>query len=408
MMCPNNWNSWAWGNDDTNQYWMLQVTDPLNHFAFDVHHYLDGFSRGQEPNVRPDPIASMQTVIAWAKKYEKKIFCGEFACYVNKRGIDACRSLLQLLETNTDVCIGWSWWGGGGNWRPWYIYLLDPFPGWWDENNTNVPESLTWANPVDRPQMKLLQEFLPGTATAFNGWLIEDHLTSNIEAIYRRGDYQAETGIWIDAGPKAANASQATAGKRPVLATDGGAYFAASGHALEAAVPCGNDNEGMYAIVDLDAVTGTELRGLLAAAAHGGRDLIFAQDGYLMVNRNFTDFKAGSSTVNAKANLTLYQEALKNPATAMSQNLLGDGTVMNPSGYAYNGVFSAGSSIIGASETDYSRGLTGTIYDMVIYTIAPDIFAGDNARIQGRLYWDNGIPHLLPVGHAYRVRPPTI
>jgi hypothetical protein len=64
-----------------------------------------------------------------------------------------------------------------------------------------------------------------------------------------------------------------------------------------------------------------------------------------------------------------------------------------------------GTSIIGTGNQGGAYGLNGTLYDLVVFS--PGLSEADNARVQGRLYWDYGLAHLLPDAHPYRVRPPA-
>ncbi|MDB5877287.1 MAG: macromolecule metabolism protein, partial [Variovorax sp.] len=218
MVSGNDWNSMGWAVGSQNQKLMLAIRDPADNFCFDVHHYFDDWSRGQTPNVRERPLAAMLAFTEWARANRRRGFCGEFGCHVNKRGLDACQALLQHIESNRDVFVGWAWWGAGGPWQPDYVFLLDPFASATSRTNPDPEGAKTWARPVDRPQMMVLQRFLPATATPFNGWLIEDGLAGRLMAAFRRGDFMPaknwraadaadRANTWIDSGPSSLHAT---------------------------------------------------------------------------------------------------------------------------------------------------------------------------------------------------------
>lgn len=377
MVSGNDWNSMAWQTGSDNQKWMLRIQDEENNFCFDVHHYFDDWSAGQTPNVREDSLASMAAFTAWAKAHRMRAFCGEFGCSVNKRGVDACRDLLRHIEANQDVFIGWAWWGAGGPWQPDYVFLLDPYASVTSPTNPDPAGAVSWAQPVDRPQMKLLQEFLPRAATRFNGWLIEVELASKIGALYRKGDYRGRSkrcfvggkacaAEWIDSGPLAASARSAFE-NAPAQQRDGSVTFAYRAPLLEASLPPGTQITRVYAVMRAAPQAAPAVRFQVR-----GRSAGQAKADVLTLSGSTA---AGSAAVLAAFKLT--------------------GDASDPATFA-----------IGAGDNTGVGGPEGTVFDVLVLKAA--LTDDEEARIQGRLFWDNGLAHTLPQGHPYRVRPPSL
>jgi hypothetical protein len=357
--------------------------------------------------VRDDPVAPMKAFVEWARSNGKRGFCGEFGCSVNRRGLEACRALLDLIEGSPDVFYGWAWWGGGGPWQPDYVFLLDPFASITSPTNPDPKGSITWENPVDRPQMKLLQHYLAGT-TQFNGWLIEDQLAAHLAALYRHGDFDVTSGAWIDSGPldNHAIAGRTTA---PSIEDDGGVSFAASGQCLSIEQTSRtSQGESVYAVVKMPADAAAQERTILGSNVDGGRRF------GLNADRRVSAGPSGQPLAPVHAGeavpidtLALIQASFAKPASANRANgyALAVDTKASANG-PQAAPFADGRPIIGASDENGADGLGGTVHDLAIFDTV--LSEQDNARVQGRLYWDKGMAHLLPADHPYRYRAPAI
>lgn len=139
-------NAWT-GAHSWNESWygspnaqvMLGVKDPANRYAYEVHQYLDGDYSGRSDQCQGTTIGSqaLKGFTQWLRANGKQGFLGEFAGGNN----DACRAavsdLLDHLDANKDVWVGWTWWAAGPLWGD-YIFTLEP------------------SNGVDRPMMAVL------------------------------------------------------------------------------------------------------------------------------------------------------------------------------------------------------------------------------------------------------------
>jgi endoglucanase len=140
---------------------MLNIVDSKNNFAFDVHQYLDPDSSGTSSTItNNDPTIGVQRLTAftqWLHANNRRGFLGEFAVAGStigsgptQIGDETLQNMLGYVRSNSDVWLGWTWWGGGPWWPSNYMFLLDP------------------ANGVDKPQMAVLQPYFatvpePGT-----------------------------------------------------------------------------------------------------------------------------------------------------------------------------------------------------------------------------------------------------
>lgn len=133
---------------------MLNIVDSGNNFAFDVHQYMDPDSSGGSDQIDgDDPMTGVERVTNftnWLHANDRKGFLGEFAVANSRVGSGATQigdetidNLLDYMEANDDVWLGWAWWAGG----PWWTsYMFSP-----------EPTNLGSANPTDKPIMPVIQ-----------------------------------------------------------------------------------------------------------------------------------------------------------------------------------------------------------------------------------------------------------
>jgi endoglucanase len=117
------WNSISYGTP--NAVTMLNVKDPANHYAYEVHQYFDQDSSGTKPDCINENIGVKRIAefTAWARTNGKQAFLGEFGGGKNDVCYKAVYNLLADMQKNPDVWIGWSYWSTG----PWiqnYMFAL--------------------------------------------------------------------------------------------------------------------------------------------------------------------------------------------------------------------------------------------------------------------------------------------
>ncbi len=152
--------AWTWNTSDSNgrsnAAAMLDIVDPGNNFAFDVHQYFDSDGSGTHSTIANNDknigVSRLTALTNWLHANNRKAFLGEFAVAnsiignnSNQIGDEVVTNMLNYMNSpaNSDVWLGWAWWGGGPWWGN-YMFALDP------------------SNGVDRPAMTLLEPFAVG------------------------------------------------------------------------------------------------------------------------------------------------------------------------------------------------------------------------------------------------------
>jgi endoglucanase len=107
---------------------MRGIVDPANHFAFEVHQYLDQNSSGTTPNAVSATIGSerIRAFQDWARENGFTAVLGEFGAADNAVSLAALQDLCRTMEANADVWLGWTAWAGGTWWPQDYMFNLGP------------------------------------------------------------------------------------------------------------------------------------------------------------------------------------------------------------------------------------------------------------------------------------------
>jgi endoglucanase len=147
-----NWtgaHSWeAEGAGGANGTVMLGIRDPRNNYAYEVHQYFDTDSSGThaECSGNDKALDAVTAMTAWAKKNDTRVFLGEFGVSQDKACVAGLGKVLNHLQANPDVWIGWTSWVAGD---------------WWPESETmNVQPH----DGKDRGQMAALEKALKAPA----------------------------------------------------------------------------------------------------------------------------------------------------------------------------------------------------------------------------------------------------
>jgi endoglucanase len=144
----NGWSSardWMSGKYGTpNATVMLNVVDPDDNFAFDVHQYFDRDFTGTHADCQSVEIGvtSLVPFNHWARGHGKRGFLGEFGAGGNPTCLDALDRVLKFITANNDVWLGWTYWAAGAWWNKDYYTNIEPLDG------------------KDRPQMLILEKYL--------------------------------------------------------------------------------------------------------------------------------------------------------------------------------------------------------------------------------------------------------
>ena len=106
---------------------MAAVVDPADHWAYEVHQYLDRDSSGQHDDVAGPAIGSRRIAAfsAWCRAHHRRAFLGEFAAPDSPVGHAATDDLLDTMQSAPDVWLGWTWWAAGPWWGD-YMFSVEP------------------------------------------------------------------------------------------------------------------------------------------------------------------------------------------------------------------------------------------------------------------------------------------
>ena len=96
----NSWtgaHSWMNGGERSNAKWALTVKDPLDHWAIEVHQYLDSDSSGTHRQVVSPTIGSerLQAFTQWCRENKKRALLGEFAVPVSTNAEPALHAIVR-------------------------------------------------------------------------------------------------------------------------------------------------------------------------------------------------------------------------------------------------------------------------------------------------------------------------
>jgi endoglucanase len=142
----NGWSSarsWVEGDYGTpNGEVMLDLKDPANNFAYEVHQYFNADWTGTSADCQNVDIgrSTLIPVTEWARQHGGKVFLGEMGVGSGSTCLDALDRVLRFMSENRDVWIGWAYWAGGAWWSETYFTNLQPLGG------------------KDRPQMDVLEK----------------------------------------------------------------------------------------------------------------------------------------------------------------------------------------------------------------------------------------------------------
>jgi endoglucanase len=138
------WTAEDYGGE-SNAKGILTIKDPLHYWAIEVHQYLDEDSSGTHDNVVSSTIGSerLKKFVDWCRQNKMHAFLGEFGVPVTTNGEASLNDMLQSMESDNDVWLGWTWWAAGSRWGD-YMFTLEP------------------EHREDRRQMSWLKPHLPG------------------------------------------------------------------------------------------------------------------------------------------------------------------------------------------------------------------------------------------------------
>lgn len=144
LVCGNAWSGAHSWRRSGNAQAMLAIHDPADNLAFDVHQYLDGDSSGRSGACAPQSGQRLAPFTQWARQHRKRGFLGEFGAGPGGDCPGELDALLQTMEENGDVWLGWTYWAGGD---------------WWPDDYPLSIRPASFTPLRDRPQMAVLRRY---------------------------------------------------------------------------------------------------------------------------------------------------------------------------------------------------------------------------------------------------------
>lgn len=137
--------SWMVGGAASNAAAFAGFRDPANHYAFELHQYVDTDSSGTKSDCVSDTIAGnrLQAATNWLRREGHRGFLGEFGAGPSPACLAALGGLLDHMQDNADVWMGWAYWAGGGWWGR-YPFSIQP------SGNAPRPQAALLARYIDR------------------------------------------------------------------------------------------------------------------------------------------------------------------------------------------------------------------------------------------------------------------
>jgi endoglucanase len=151
--------AWTWSQSDSdgaaNSQAMLGIVDPATNYVFEVHQYLDSDGSGTHTNIVSADVGwqRLTNFTAWARANKSQGFLGEYAVPGvaiggTNIGGPALTNMLSYIQTNSDVWLGWCYWGGGPWWGSNPLFPIEP---------ANIGQP----NQSDQPVMDIIKQFFP-------------------------------------------------------------------------------------------------------------------------------------------------------------------------------------------------------------------------------------------------------
>jgi endoglucanase len=118
------------GYGSSNAEALGRLNDPAGNYAIEMHQYLDPDYSGTHAGCM-DASAARETLLpatAWLRATHNKGFLGEFAASRTPQCEAALNALLDVIDENRDVWIGWTYWAAGPWWGD-YMFSVQPKDG---------------------------------------------------------------------------------------------------------------------------------------------------------------------------------------------------------------------------------------------------------------------------------------
>ncbi|WP_455874349.1 glycoside hydrolase family 5 protein [Rhizobium yanglingense] len=97
---------------------MLGVKDPRKNFAYEVHQYFDSDSSGTHDECSGNENArnAIIRMSEWAREHGTRVLLGEFGVSQAPECVAGLKTVLDTMQENGDVWLGWTYWVAGDWW----------------------------------------------------------------------------------------------------------------------------------------------------------------------------------------------------------------------------------------------------------------------------------------------------
>lgn len=129
---------------------MLNIVDPLDNFAFDMHLYFDNDTSGTHQECTLAAPSNLLPVTTWLKDNNFTAFLSEFGAATNTLCFETLNNTINHLESS-GVFVGWTYWSAGPLWGD-YFLSIEPDEG--VQSNSTWPEVLEPHVQGYQPMMK--------------------------------------------------------------------------------------------------------------------------------------------------------------------------------------------------------------------------------------------------------------
>lgn len=104
---------------------MLNIKDPMNNYAYEMHQYFDSDYSGMHSECVDSKrfVSQFNKTSEWLRANQKKAFLGEFGATLTPKCIDALKVTMNTMMQNRDVWIGWTYWATS-DWMKTYMFNI--------------------------------------------------------------------------------------------------------------------------------------------------------------------------------------------------------------------------------------------------------------------------------------------
>ena len=111
------------GSAGSNADVLLSISDPANHYAYEMHQYFDRDYSGTHTECVDSQrfVGQFEKVNDWLRSHGKQAFLGEFGASLAPECLEDLKTTMDILNKNKDLWIGWTYWATS-DWMKTYMF----------------------------------------------------------------------------------------------------------------------------------------------------------------------------------------------------------------------------------------------------------------------------------------------